>query len=506
MNKVISCLLLLAAIANDVSAQDEFDALRYSNTQYHGTARGMGIGCAVGSMGADFSSLSINPAGIGIYKSSEAMITPSFSAANTNSSYLNSTNSATASKFNLSNFGLVITKQQEKKRYRKNAWRTVSFGVGMNRLATFKNESVYSGKNNKNSLIESFADDFNSLGGINTNALNSVNFSAYGAYQTYLIDRGTGADSNMAVSYVPYSDGLNQSKRVNESGGMSEYTISLGGNYLDKLMLGATLGLVSLSYDRTTRFDEEDASGNLSNNFKYMNYTERLSTSGTGINLKVGAIYKANSHFRVGLALHTPTHIELNDASSISITSHTDSLFLHNDPSANPVTSYDQDSSLVFNYSMNTPAKAIFSAMVLFGKAGFLTADIEYQDYASMKYKFTGYGPAENAINQVIRNTYKDAVNIRLGAEARLQNVALRGGFAYYGSPYSGNQPNGSRTTLSGGIGYREQAWFIDAAYVHSLLKTQEVPYILARSGANVPTANIDYNRGSVLLTLGLKF
>lgn len=506
MNKIFSCLLILAAIANDVSAQDEFDALRYSQTQNHGTARSMGIGGAVGSMGADFGSLSVNPAGIGIYKSSEVMFTPSYSVTNNHSTYLNNSNSASDSKFNFANFGLVVTKQYTSGKRKPHPWRTFSFGVGMNRLATFKNETVYSGKNNRNSLIESFADDFNSMGGINSNSLNNVNFSAYGAYQTYLIDRGTGADSNKAVSYVPYTDGLNQSKRVIESGGMSEYAISVGGNYMDKLMLGATLGLVSVNYDRTTHFDEEDASGNLSNNFKYLNFTERLSTSGTGINLKVGAIYKANTHFRVGIALHTPTHIELNDASSISITSHTDSLFLHADPNANPVSTYNQDSSLVFNYSMNTPAKAIFSAMVLFGKAGFLTADVEYLDYATMKYKFTGFGPAENAINQVIKNTYKDAVNIRIGAEARLNNVALRGGFAYYGSPYSGNQSYGTRTNISGGIGYREQAWFIDAAYVHSLLKSQEVPYILSRTGANVPTATMNNNTGSVLLTIGLKF
>ena len=146
MKKRFICLLAIAAIVKHVSAQDEFDALRYSFTPYQGTARGMGIGGAVGSIGADFSCLSVNPAGIGIYKSSELLFSPSFTVSKNNSTYLGTSSSANASKFNLSNFGIVITNNRKSPNSRKNGWKSINFGFGMNRLATYKNEFIYSGK------------------------------------------------------------------------------------------------------------------------------------------------------------------------------------------------------------------------------------------------------------------------------------------------------------------------------------------------------------------------
>ena len=69
-------ILLIAGIIFSVSifAQDEVDILRYSQYQIGGTARSIGYGGAVGSLGADFSALTVNPAGIGLYRKSEMKI------------------------------------------------------------------------------------------------------------------------------------------------------------------------------------------------------------------------------------------------------------------------------------------------------------------------------------------------------------------------------------------------------------------------------------------------
>ena len=52
-------------------AQNEVDALRFSQHYPVGTARSVGLGGAVGALGGDFTSLSVNPAGIGLYRQSE---------------------------------------------------------------------------------------------------------------------------------------------------------------------------------------------------------------------------------------------------------------------------------------------------------------------------------------------------------------------------------------------------------------------------------------------------
>ncbi|MBL7765188.1 MAG: outer membrane protein transport protein [Chitinophagaceae bacterium] len=505
MNKRIFGLLLLAISAQTVSAQDEYDALRYSLYSVQGTARGMSIGGAVGSIGGDFTSLSVNPAGIGVYRSGEISFSPSFSASNTETKYLNSTSSSSASKMNFTHFGIVLTHAKKGNAYKKSAWKTASFAFGMNRQSTFKNQLYYTGNNYNSSIIERFADDFNRLGGLNNNTLGMVNYGAYAAYQTYLIDRGMGADSNQAVSYVPYSDGLIQQKRVITRGGMTEYVISGGGNYKEKLMLGATLGITMVNYERDFAFEEQDLSGKLNNDFKYLQFTENLKTVGTGINLKIGAIYKPNNMLRLGLALHTPTHIELNDQSSISMTSHTDSLLLHNDPNADPAVRYVQDTALIFKYALNTPFKAVGSFAIFFNQYGFLTADIEYVNYSGMKYDFgTGYENESQAANAVIQKTFKNAMNIRIGGEAKLGQVGIRGGYAYQGSPYQLSDKGSAIHSISCGVGIRGKSWYLDGSYIHRFQNLTDTPYLIDRT--SVASADVKTQNGNVVVTLGFRF
>ena len=61
-------LPLLIFIIFSMKAQNEEDALRYSNVFFGGTARYMGVGGAFGALGADISVLNINPAGMARFK------------------------------------------------------------------------------------------------------------------------------------------------------------------------------------------------------------------------------------------------------------------------------------------------------------------------------------------------------------------------------------------------------------------------------------------------------
>lgn len=504
MKKRIITIFILSAFAIKATAQDENDALRFGMSQYFGTARGMAIGNATGSIGGDFSTLSVNPAGIGIYRKSEFSFTPNFSNAKNESTYLNENMSDRKSKLHFAQVGLVITNAKKGNAAKRSAWKTGSFAFGMNKIANFSNNYSYTGKNNLNSIVNKWANDINALGGFSS--LANANYSAYAAYQTYLIDKNFAGDTTKVKSYVPTAAGLQQTKQVFETGGMNEVVFTAGGNYLDKLMLGATLGITSINYNRSFNFEERDLSGNLSNDFSSFQYTEKLATSGTGVNLKLGAILKASDNFRFGLALHTPTAIYLNDISSIVMTSNTDSFLTRNNPSASPITTFKQDSVLIYNYTLYTPGKVIGSFTLLFNKKGFLTADIEYLDYSSMTYRFEDADfLAESSMNNTIQKTYKSAVNVRVGAEAKLQDVSLRAGFAFYGSPYQSTVVNSDRLLFSLGTGYRTNTWFLDGAFVHSMQKIAEKPYVLNNLN-DVSNAIIKNNSSQLLVTLGWKF
>mgnify|MGYP001253267024 CR=1 FL=1 len=78
------------AISTTLNAQNEVDALRYSTQDLSGTARYSAMGGAFGSLGGEFSALSSNPAGIGMYQFSEFTFTPCFNLNSTKSYYDNS--------------------------------------------------------------------------------------------------------------------------------------------------------------------------------------------------------------------------------------------------------------------------------------------------------------------------------------------------------------------------------------------------------------------------------
>jgi hypothetical protein len=88
-------------------AQTDADALRYSMLNYGSTARSLGMGNAFGALGADFSSLSTNPAGIAVYRRSEFSISPMFSNRTTDANYIGKDNSDNAFKFSFGNLGMV---------------------------------------------------------------------------------------------------------------------------------------------------------------------------------------------------------------------------------------------------------------------------------------------------------------------------------------------------------------------------------------------------------------
>ena len=60
----VACSVLCGAQA---MAQTAYDAVRYAGDELNGTARFVGMGGAMGALGADISVIGTNPAGIGLF-------------------------------------------------------------------------------------------------------------------------------------------------------------------------------------------------------------------------------------------------------------------------------------------------------------------------------------------------------------------------------------------------------------------------------------------------------
>ena len=62
-------------LALAVQAQTSYNAGTVMESQLNGTARFVGMGGAMSALGADISTMSTNPAGIGLYRSSDIAMT-----------------------------------------------------------------------------------------------------------------------------------------------------------------------------------------------------------------------------------------------------------------------------------------------------------------------------------------------------------------------------------------------------------------------------------------------
>src|SRR5882757_8624851 len=107
MQKIVTLLTLL--VCQQLSAQLPEDALRSSWTTPSGTARQQAIGGAMGSLGGEISAASVNPAGLGMYKTSEFVLSPGFRFLSDKSNYRGTgTSASAANNFNLGTSGLVL--------------------------------------------------------------------------------------------------------------------------------------------------------------------------------------------------------------------------------------------------------------------------------------------------------------------------------------------------------------------------------------------------------------
>lgn len=102
MKKIFTIAVLgLLASATPVVAQTVYDGAKLTGKDLNGTARFVGMGGAMGALGGDISTMSTNPAGIGLFRSSDVMTSFGFSAYGTESKYLDNKLNSDKSKLRL---------------------------------------------------------------------------------------------------------------------------------------------------------------------------------------------------------------------------------------------------------------------------------------------------------------------------------------------------------------------------------------------------------------------
>ncbi|HEX7903404.1 MAG TPA: aromatic hydrocarbon degradation protein [Chitinophagaceae bacterium] len=512
--KNIFFITVFIAVAQNLLAQEPADALRYSWYTSSGTARQQAVGGAMGSLGGDLGATFVNPAGLGFYRTGDFVLTPGYNFLNNKASYYGHTEKDKKNYFSFGTSGFVLGTGQNNEQ-KKNA---SAFAIAINRTANFGSNLLYRGQTNQSSYSQKFLEE---IAGKNDKDANSVAqnypFGTTLAFNTYWIDTIAGGSANnyQFQTRAPIATGLIQENIVNSRGGITELAIAGAGNINDKYYFGATLGIPFLHYEKEASFSEADATNNTTNKFDFATINENLTTSGTGLNLKIGMIYKPVEYLRLGIAIHTPSFFRLTDKYNAMIITDTEGYMGRLNQKSSDFTG-GQDAE--FKYWYFTPYRIMVSGSYVLREVedvrkqkGFLTADVEFINYKASSFTTDPDGDNSQStkdylksLNKAIDNAYKAAFNFRVGGELKFTTVMVRLGAAYYGNPYKNIAgEKGSRFQLTGGLGYRNKGIFIDLAYVHTMGK--DVHYAYRLQNSPFAGASVKNTGGNAVLTFGFK-
>jgi hypothetical protein len=473
------------------------------------------------ALGADFGNLTSNPAGLGLYQKSELHFTPGIGfGQSTTRIEGNGTAGKEANKNSLhvASGGLVLTSRRPDDDQTTN-WRGGAFALGFTRQADFNVATSYQGTvTNNNSFLSRLRpqtgargqDFFNSLDDqVNENNYTTNLGLAYGAYLANIVRARTGSRADSAVVLRQQGSVLNQGETVTNSGSQSQFDLGYGANYRDKLYIGGALGIVSSTFTETRILTEADTDPNT--HLISLRSRSEQKTRGTGINARLGLIYRASDKVRVGASVQTPTFMRLTDTFNENLTSNFSGQGTDRVPSDLPV----GETTVAFPtndyaYTLTTPFRANGGAALTLGKHGFVTGDVEYVSYGKARLNndaqdANGDDYDFSQENSDIQSRYQSAVNVRLGAEGRFDVFRVRLGYARYGDPYKADTNNErAQNFFTGGVGLRQGNFFIDAAALYTSADQLYTPYSL--SNDLQPVIKSDVNRFTTSVTAGLTF
>lgn len=527
-------ICLLAAVFGG-KAQNLYDANRAAGGDLSGTARFVGMGGAMGALGGDLSTISTNPAGIGIYRSNDLAMTLAMNNHKAESNYMGNIMKEHRNRMSFDQLGFVYSTKigdYTSLRYVNFAF-NYHKGKNFNRL--FSMGGMLDGHSQSWQMANELKDDNiteNELNGIfKSNAPFDNNFGILPimGIRTGLVSCEEMNDGNIDV--VGW-EGNSNNFFSDEKGGIQQYDFNMALNLNDRLYLGFTLGVYDLDYDSYTSYTEnldgyQNAEGLIfatgregdklvaNGGYTLENFYK---LEGTGVDLKLGAILRPieDSPLRFGMAIHTPTWYDVTESYNSKISS--------------DITSYGEQYSILlsdylgedyrnYDYKIRTPWKFNLSAGTTISNIMAIGAEYEYADFSSCRLQDMDYN---NLGDQVSVDKFLRGVStFRLGAESRIDRLSIRAGYNFQTSPfkkeaYNALAPHSTNTsytnykdkqTFTFGLGYRGKTVYADLAWKYEQYDADFLPFEDGMLNEEfMPFTKVENNRQQLMMTIGARF
>lgn len=551
MKKIIIFAGLLLSVMT-VSAQDTYENARVLGYDLNGTARYVGMGGALEALGADISTISTNPAGIGMFRHSNA----SLSFGGVHQDDVNKFDNQGTTKLSFDQAGFVFSIDLEDNNY-------VNFGFNFHKSRNF-NQILQVNNRMQNASLNKLAFAKHTLGsdaaggysiGYNTNIdkwtgyrnQNEGNDQAYPFTQwdylvmnAYNIDDVNVSDPNNPDVIFNEAEDYYFDKR--HSGWIADYDFNLSGNVNNSFFWGLTLGIHHINYKSFSIYDEMLVDANMDEIGSLLLHDDHRIT-GNGVDLKAGIIFRPieESPFRIGLSISTPTWYDMKSENYTTLYNKTDIPAGYEPWGYNDIPSND-----VYEYKYYTPWKFGLSLGHTIGNYLALGASYEYSDYSSADTRiYDGtydYYDNENTYSDRVMNNHTDRTLkgvslIKLGAEFKPDpSIAVRLGYNYQSAAYN---ENGFRDTqldspgnyfsstadyvnwkgtnrITAGLGYKIDNLSLDLAYQYSTTKGTFYPFQPNVEFVDPSNGHIEYNmstptstsfdRHQLLFTVGYTF
>jgi hypothetical protein len=506
-------LASLALLAMPAVAQETYENTKLIDNDLNGTARYVGMGGAMEALGADISTMSTNPAGVGLFRKSKVDGSLSVTSQEKYKSFGNADKTA----LSFDQLGIVYSMKQWNGSY-------LNFGFNYRKSRNFNQilgaASVLNGASqNKLTYLKLSKGVVESTNDLNYTQVDDL----YAGHLLY-------NEADKSYYYYPADRYIFDS---GDKGYIGEYDFNVSGNLGNRWYLGLTVGIHDVHYNGYSEYVERLADN--PEKIGTMAVLDNRKITGTGFDVKVGAIFRPieSSPFRIGAYIHTPTFYDLTTSNYTVLTDGKDAF----------------NSSESLSFKVNTPWKFGLSLGHTVDNVLALGVTYEYADYGSMdsrekdgSYYDSWYGDyyetssSDKSMNRHTERTLKGVHTLKVGGEVKVTpHFAVRAGYNYLsgmydmndgykdGTIYSQGSYYASQTAytnwkatnrLTCGVGYSFNNFNIDFAYQYSTTKGEFHPFMNYYENAVEPSVNdniangvnVENNRHQFMMTVGYRF
>ncbi len=517
-------------------AQETYQDTKLAENQLTGTARYVGMGGAMEALGADISTISTNPAGIGLFRKSQVSVSAGVMAQGGAENYTSL--SGNRIDFNgkkshptFDQIGFVWSPKLKGNSYINLAFnyhKSADFGQILNAANTLKTYD----ENGKDCYASQ-----NKLSAAKYAWIKSNNFSQDEASVLWsAVDDGylTAFGANEDASQMNYLNSDLFLYGQYQHGYIGEYDFNISGSVNNRVWLGMTIGLHDVHYNGNSLYSENLENGAIADS------KEQVKINGTGFDVKAGVIFRPveDSPFRIGAYFNTPVFYDL--------TTHNDNDMSVYYPQGNEQSTYPSidHASADYDFRLNTAWKAGLSLGHTVGGSLALGATYEYAWYDHMdnRIKDGGYydydyyyetSSSDEEMNANTRSTLKGVSTLKVGLEYKpISMLSVRLGYNYVSAMFdeggyrdmtvyspgvayatSTDYTNWKSTNrFTCGVGFNYQNLFIDVAYQYSVQKGDFYPFMSYVDNKSsefdcvAPATEVKNNRHQLLMTVGYKF